>query len=338
MAGDVAIVVHPDPDPDALASALALQVMLQRDPNSMPIVTTGTMTRPENRRMAELLHIRVTVITVEELRRLERVIAIDFQPEFAAGETSPRLAIIDHHPLFSGSVATFSDIRPSYGATATMMTEYLRLEDERRIGQSLATALLYGVKTDTDSLARGCIPADVHAYAFLQSKADLPLLRMLERASYSSETAHKYGEALTNLTLDGELSVVFLGVVDEEDAHVVADIADFCLALDSVTWAVAGAFIDEKLVLAVRHLGGKPGAGDLANALAAETGTGGGHSTMARAVIPVDQEWKLLLAGDAGLATVALGSAVRQRLDSLLANPQSSRPARQAKVPSVTPG
>ena len=334
--GDVAILLHPDPDPDALASALALRVLLQRDPVSTPIVTTGAMTRPENRRMAELLRMHVTVITPQELAKLERVVALDFQPEFESER--PRLAIIDHHPSTEPNHAEFIDIRPAYGATATMMTEYLLLEQDRRISDTIATALLYGIKTDTDSLARGCIPADVHAYAFLQNHADLPLLRTLERPSYSPDTARKFGEALTHLVLDGELAVVFLGVVDQEEAHVLANIADFCLALESVTWAVAGAVINEELVLGIRHLGSEPGAGDFAQAIAADTGKGGGHATMARAVIPVDESWKEVLAGGVGLATIALGGAVRQRLDALLSNPQSSRPTRQARVPSATHG
>ena len=32
----------------------------------------------------------------------------------------------------------------NYGAAATILTEYLRVDDERRIDRRLATALLYG--------------------------------------------------------------------------------------------------------------------------------------------------------------------------------------------------
>lgn len=287
--GTVAIIVHPEPDPDALASALAMRALLRRDPDSTPIITLGGMTRPENRRMADLLNMRVTEVTTEELVNLERVVAVDFQPNFRDPNTAPRLAIVDHHPD-EDAHAEFADIRDEYGAVATMMTEYLRLDDPRRIGKPLATALLYGIKTDTGTLERECIGADVEAYAFLQDRADLTLLRQLARPSYSSETARRYGAALANLVARDDLAVVYLGEIEESDGHVLAEIADFCLALDEITWAVATAIIEGKIIFTIRHLGGGDfGAGDLAAQLAEQGGSGGGHSTMARATLPADQ-------------------------------------------------
>ena len=38
--------------------------------------------------------------------------------------------VIDHHPEQAGYSAVFKDIRPDYGAAATMVTEYLRVGDE----------------------------------------------------------------------------------------------------------------------------------------------------------------------------------------------------------------
>ena len=284
----VAILVHPEPDPDALASALAMRALLRRSPDSSPIITLGGMTRPENRRMAELLNMRVTEVTTDELVNLERVVAVDFQPNFRDPNTAPRLAIVDHHPNEDAN-AEFTDIREEYGSVSTIMTEYLRMDDERRIGKQLATALLYGIKTDTGTLERECIGADVQAYAFLQDHADLTLLRQLARPSYSAETARKYGEALAHLVTREDMGVVYLGELCESDGHVLAEIADFVLALDEITWAVAAAIIEDRFIATIRHLGGGDfGAGDLASELAEQGGSGGGHPTMARASLPVD--------------------------------------------------
>lgn len=330
---DVPILLHPDPDPDALASAVAVRGLLRRDPDSTPIVTLGDITRPENRRMAEILHMRVTTVSEGELLNLARVIAVDFQPDFLTGKNGPRLAIIDHHPNETSPDAEFVDIRPQYGATATMMTEYLRTEDERRIAAPLATALLYGIKTDTDTLSRGCIAADVEAYAFLQERADLPLLRKLERPSYSIETARIYGCALGNIATEDDIAAVFLAEIAEDDAHVLADIADFCLALEEITWSVAGAVIGDKIVLTIRHLGGSVGAGDLAKELSGKWGTGGGHATMARAVLPLEGEYQKLSRGgtDGSKQLIAL---IAKCLEKMRVNRRQSRPARPAKVPS----
>jgi nanoRNase/pAp phosphatase (c-di-AMP/oligoRNAs hydrolase) len=327
-AGDetVPILIHDDPDPDALSSALAVATLLGASPARTPIVTLEPMTRPENRRMAELLNIKVTRITAAELRRFKRVITVDTQPRQLQVDGRPRFAVIDHHPPESASYsAEFVDIRPSYGATATMMTEYLRAGDDRRVNCSLATALLYGIRTDTDSLTRGVTPADVEAYAFLQERADPQLVRRMERPSFAPETAHAFGQALSEMEFDNELCVADLGELPADQAHVLADLADFCLNVKNVTWVVAVALIDGELVLTLRHVGHGPGAGEVARALVQRGGRGGGHATMARAMLPAEQVDALMsAAGSEARTAPAIRRLIREVMDEL--NAVASRP------------
>ncbi len=326
------ILVHPDPDPDALASALAVRALLRRMPDTAPIVTLGEMTRPENRRMAELLGMRVTVVTEDELKKLRTLIAVDHQPTTFADIATDCVAVIDHHPVDKPVKYRFDDLRPSYGATATIITEYIRADDERRMDEPLATALLFGIKTDTDSLTRGVSPADVHAYAYLLARSDMPLMRKLERPSYKPESARAYGEALANLAIDGDLAVAFLGKLAEDDMHILVDVADFCMALEEITWAAAAGKVGDQMIFALRNLGGnEPGAGDLARELAGEEGSGGGHATMARARTPLSGEWKQLANADIESGTRELQSRVLEALKTVRANPRSSPPTRQAK-------
>jgi nanoRNase/pAp phosphatase (c-di-AMP/oligoRNAs hydrolase) len=325
------ILVHPDPDPDALATALAVRALLRREPDNTPIVTLGEMTRPENRRMAELLGMRVTVVTEAELKNLQSLIAVDHQPKTFADIATERVAVIDHHPIEEKLHYKFSDLRPDYGATSTIVTEYIRVDDERRMDEPLATALLYGIKTDTDSLLRGINPADVHAYAYLLAHADLPLLRRLERPSYKPDSARAYGEALASLAVDGDLAVAFLGTLPDEDTHILVEIADFCMALEEITWSVAAGRVGDQILFTVRNLGGlAAGAGDVARQLAGKDGSGGGHDTMARARVPLTGEWKQLACADIKTGTRELMKHVSRALESARANPRSSHPARQA--------
>lgn len=286
FAGDVAVVpilVHPDPDPDAVSAALAVRALLRRKPDEAPIVTECAMTRPENRRMADLLHIQVTEVSEAELRALERVIAVDTQPA-GFGEQRPRLAVIDHHPQ-EICHAEFADIRPGLGACATMLTQYLRADDERRIGPTMATALLHGIRTDTDSLTRGVTPADVEAYAFLQKRADLALLRRLERGVFTRQLFRSFVAALAEAGLEGEALVAFLGSVDSDEAHKIADLADFGLGVEGVLWSVGCAFAGDTFAMAIRYQGTGEGAGPLARRISGN-GSGGGHAFMARVEWP----------------------------------------------------
>ena len=286
------ILLHPDPDPDAIASAFGIRALLRRRRPDIPIVTLDEITRPENRRMAELLDIRVTQVTLEELRKFEAVICADMQPRTLAGKDAPRFAVIDHHPVEGGYEPEFADIRPRYGATATIITEYLRAFDQRTITKRLATALLYGIKTDTDTLSRGTSSADVAAYAFLLRRADTTLLRRIERPAYSTHTARAYGEAISKLLLRNGIAVAYLGELSVDRSHILPDVADFLLAIEEATWSAAAALVEGRLVLTFRHLGGEPGAGTLARMLAAHGGVGGGHPTMARAVLRLEGAWE----------------------------------------------
>ena len=322
---NVPILVHPDPDPDALASALAVRAILRREPDNTPIVTLGDMTRPENRRMAELLGMRVTVVTEDELRNLDRCIAVDHQPTWLVENRSENVAVIDHHPTDHHYRYAFEDLRPTYGATATMLTEYIRAEDERRIDERLATALLYGIKTDTDSLTRGCSPADVGAFAFLLARSDDSLLRKLERPSYKPESARAYGEALARLGVEGDVATAFLGKIDEDDTHVLVDVADFCMGLQEITWAAAAAVTGDQVTFTLRYLGGgESGAGDLAKIIAGSEGSGGGHVTMARARVPLTGDWKDLANADVENGTKELLKRITAAIEQLRANPRRS--------------
>ncbi|MGH7468158.1 MAG: DHH family phosphoesterase [Longimicrobiales bacterium] len=317
----VPILVHQDPDPDALASALAIRVILDRTHAHAPVLTLDEMTRPENRRMAELLDIGVTQVSPAELLAFDRIICADMQPRAplvgSKVAASMRAAIIDHHPPEESWVADFSDVRPHYGATATILTEYLRALDENAISEKLATGLAYAIKTDTDNLTRGVSPADVEAYAFLLELADTTLLHRMERPALSDETARAYGRALAGLQLRGDLAVAYLGRLPIEDSHILADVADFCLSIDVATWAAAAAIVEGRLVITLRHFGGEPGAGWLARALAHGSGAGGGHASMARAVLPLDQDWRDLAHASAENACQLLVERLGQWLEHI---------------------
>jgi nanoRNase/pAp phosphatase (c-di-AMP/oligoRNAs hydrolase) len=287
----VPILVQRDPDPDGMASALGIRVLLRRAEDASPIISLGLVTRAENRRMAELLDLQVTRVTEPELNRFERVIAVDTQP--GQERDGPRFAVIDHHPPRPGYTAELSDIRPEIGAAASMVTEYLRVEDEDRISPHLATALLYGIRTDTDVLRRGATRTDIEAYAFLQELADPELLRKIGRPTFSHDAMRAVGHALAGLRTRGDIAVAYVGRLDDRTAHILPNLADFCLAMEGVSWSAAGGRVGDEIVVNLRRVGGGVGAGDLARAMAEEEGSGGGHHTMARVAIRLEADTPL---------------------------------------------
>lgn len=293
FAGDartVPILTQTEPDPDAIGSALAVRVLLGRNEKTAPMVSLGRSRRPETRRMLELLDLQVIEITEPELKAFDFVVAVDVQPSMLCGGHA-HLAVIDHHPRQDDFPDTeFLDIRPEFGACATMLTEYLRAAGVE-VSKRLATALLYGIRTDTALLTRGCTREDVEAYAWLQERADLALLNKIDRPAYPRDMLGRIGRAISEVHLRDELAVLWLGAMRKNRAHLMPELADLSLNIEGVRWVVAAGVVEKSLVMNIRHLAEtEPGAGALARRIAESgNGSGGGHATMARVEIPLDE-------------------------------------------------
>ncbi len=292
------ILVQRDPDPDGMASAMGVRRLLNREEESSPIISLGEVTRPENRRMAELLGLQVVRVSPAELNGLKKVIAVDTQPS-PESESKTRYAVIDHHPRREGWKAEFEDLRPFLGAAATMVTQYLRATGEGLVTPRLATALIYGIRTDTEVLRRGATPEDVEAYAFLQGIADQELLRKIGRPAFSERGIRALGRALSGLAVDGHVAVAYAGRLDDPSSHVLPSLADFLLTIQGVAWSTAAGLVEDRLVMNIRRVGGDRGAGALARELAEERGAGGGHHSMARVSMAVEPGRFAIEPGDA---------------------------------------
>ncbi len=285
----IGIVLQDDPDPDAMASAIALRTLLGRNKLTTPIFAFKPVTRPENRTMTHLLEIEVAPADTEELRTYDKIAMVDVEPPYF-GERLPRADIvIDHHPGYQTGIAPFEDIRVEYGSTATIMTEYLISADER-ISERLATALLYGIRSDTLALSRRVTDNDVQAFVHLYPLANYNLLRQIDRPELPVNFARVLARAMRRLTVHDGLIAIHLGRVERDD--LIVQVAEFCLQFEGVEWVAVSGKLGSNLVVAVRNHGvGRGNAGEMAKRLFAEIGSAGGHRNMAKAVIPL-RRWR----------------------------------------------
>jgi nanoRNase/pAp phosphatase (c-di-AMP/oligoRNAs hydrolase) len=284
----IALLLQPDPDPDGLAAALGLRTLLGRNKSSTPICAFGKVTRPENLAMLKLLDLEVHTISPEELASFDRVCLLDTQPPHLAVELPRVDAVIDHHPDRHPFDAEYKDVRPHYGATSTIMTEYLNAA-AIPIGQRLATALLYGIKADTLMLNREVIDADLDAFVYLYPKINYNILRRIEKPEIPLRFAPVLANALKSMEIDSGILVSFLGQVERED--LIPQIADFLLQFEDVEWVACAGIFEDQLVICIRNVGYVKGAGDVVKRVIADIGLGGGHRTMAKGIIPLSS-WK----------------------------------------------
>lgn len=281
------ILLQHDPDPDAIGSALALRELLGRNRATTPIVTLGEVTRPENVAMIRLLDIQIDRIGYDDLHKDgARLALVDVQPPYFEKALGRVDLVVDHHPKRAPFTARFADLRTAYGATSTIFTEYLRAAGMEP-SQRLATALLYGIKTDTLFLERGSDLADLNAFNFLYPLANKAMIARIERPALPREDLEALGRALHRLQIENGVAVIHLGEIRRED--VIPQIAEFCLQIEGVEWSVVSGLVNNRVVISVRNVGYVKSAGDIMKRLYDDIGSAGGHRAMAKAVVPLDR-------------------------------------------------
>ena len=283
----VHILLQHDPDPDAIGSALALRELLGRNRPTTPIVTFGEVTRPENVAMIRLLDIQIDRITHDDLHKDgARLALVDVQPPYFDKPLGRVDLVVDHHPKRIAFKARYADLRTAYGATSTIFTEYLRAAGMEP-SQRLATALLYGIKTDTLFLERGTNLADLSAFNFLYPLANKAMITRIERPALPREDLEAMGRALSRLQIENGVAVIHLGEINRED--VIPQMAEFCLQIEGVEWGVVSGLVNNRVVISVRNVGYVKSAGEIMKRLYDDIGSAGGHRAMAKAVVPVDR-------------------------------------------------
>jgi len=283
----VGILLQPDPDPDGIACGYALRVLLGRKAPTAPLISFGEVKRPENVAMVKALGLEVRTVPPEELNDFDALALLDVQPTVFGDNPPARVlsvdAVIDHHPERSGYDAVIRDIRPSYGATSTILTEYLRAAN-LELKPRLATALVYGIKSDTQLLGRETSPRDMAAFAYLHAHHSPAILRRIERPALPADALRTLGRALVKTEVRDDLHVLVLGRVRED---VIPQVADLGLQAEGAEWSIAAGIVGSDLVFSVRNVGHVRSAGEVVRAVVEGLGIGGGHRSMAKGIIPL---------------------------------------------------
>jgi nanoRNase/pAp phosphatase (c-di-AMP/oligoRNAs hydrolase) len=283
----IGILLQPDPDPDGIASAFALRAILGRKRTTAPMISFGEVLRPENRALVSALGLDVRTISPGELDEFDSLALLDVQPN-VFGENPPARVlsvdvVIDHHPERSGYDATVRDIRTSYGATSSILTEYLQAAG-MEVGPKLATGLLYGIKSDTQLLGREASSKDVDAFAFLHAAHSPALLRRIERPALPLDALRSLGRALSGAEVREGVHLLVLGRVRED---VIPQVADLALQAEGAEWSIAAGIVGSDLVFSVRNVGYVRAAGEVVRDVVEGLGVGGGHRSMAKGIIPL---------------------------------------------------
>lgn len=318
---NILVLMHNDPDPDAIAAGYALERLIRHLLPAAPVTLGhgGMIGRAENRTMAQLLVPHAVRIPTFEAATLlpayDAILLVDTQPSagnhllFEIDYPPERVILaVDHHPpKRSQTRAVIHDVRPEVGAAATLLAEYVA-NAEMEIDATLATALFYGIKSDTRGLSRHTTDLDIWAYSALRNFVSTELLNQIEHVQLPRSYFRGISDALMNTMLyrcaeatkpdleekdddeqvehqsgaqpcTGYISVSLLFQMKRPD--MASEVADLMLRMEDVSWAICLGIFEDRLVISVRADRPNAQAGRLVRGIVGKNGTAGGHDTMA---------------------------------------------------------
>ena len=271
--GDITIQCHDVPDADAIASGFALKKFMESRGASARLIYGGRdkVTKPDLISMLELLDIQLEY--VNELPRRRLLITVDSQ--YGAGNIqkfdADKTAVFDHHrPEIPDGPDVV--INPSLGSCSTLIWDLMNGEKfDFASNMDVATALFYGLFTDTNSFSEMRHPRD-------RDLADLKAInrRIINRLKYSSLTIRDLktvSNALSSPRLVGKI-----GLLETErcDPNLLGFASDIARSVEQFDCSVVYCRMPAGLKLSIRSAVREMMANELAAFLAKDVGSGGG--------------------------------------------------------------
>lgn len=199
---------------------------------------------------------------------------------------TPVSIVVDHHPPRAplDETAGYLDVRPTVGSTSTIMIEYYRRLG-RDLERSLATALLYGIQTDTKRFTREVSSADYEAAATLSSRVDEEALARIESPSVNAAVLETLATAIDEREVRGTALASCVGRLADRDA--LAQAADELLDMEGVQTVVVFGYADGVIYVSGRTREPTLDLGETLREALGQIGSAGGHANMAGAQLPM---------------------------------------------------
>ena len=242
----VCITIIGHPDPDSIASAMALKRIFGQFEIRSALLFFDQVSHPENRALINSIDADLQLYSEEfDLSEYDYLSFVDSQNPVLPVKVEtlpPILVFVDHHKSIGGFDAEFVDIREHAGATSSIFAEYFEhstfgLESGNVSDSHVATALMHGIRTDTDNLLLAS-SIDFRASAYLRNFTDLELLRVISKQSVTVRTMEVIQRGLNNKVIRGTFLLAGVGFVREEDRDGIAQTADFLLRHEGVETAL----------------------------------------------------------------------------------------------------
>ena len=285
--GKFGIVLHDNPDPDAIGAGMALLEIAESLGIQADILYGGAIGVNGNRAFVNVLNLSMKHLSEVDITEYESLATVDFQPSMNTSLPSdaPVSIVIDHHEP-TGVEAEFVDVRPEVGATSSILTSYL-MELDIDISKETATALLYGIATDTHLFRMKVSQLDFDAVSYLMPNVDYVLISEIYNQIVSTETMDALATAIQSRKIKGPWLISTVGVVGDRNA--ISQAADYLINLEGILTVVVFGIVGDKIYVSARTKDTRVNMAELMENIFSKDmgGSAGGHAMSAGATIPL---------------------------------------------------
>ena len=273
---NIVIQCHDNPDADALASGYALKWYFEQNRVKARFIYRG---RNEIKKSNLLIMIKELEVPVEyapdfvEVPDLLITVDCQYGQKNVTMTKAKKIAVIDHH-IKSNAVAGFSWVRSDLGSCSTICWDMIKEEGlDPNNDRLLATALFYGLFSDTNKLSEVSHPLDRDMMDSLVINKGV-IMEMVN-SNISLDELQITGKAIINYEYHKGNKTL---VIEAEacDPCILGVISDFALETENVDVCVAFYESPYEVKFSVRSCSKEVHADELAAFLAEGLGGGGG--------------------------------------------------------------
>lgn len=282
---NIIVQCHDNPDADALASGFGVYEYLRMNGKSPRLVYGGRNIIHKSNLVLMVDSLGIPIEHVDFLDNPQLLVTVDCQ--YGGGNVTffkaENVAVIDHHRV-SGELPAMNRVMSYMGSCATIVWDMLR-EEGVEINRNLATALYYGLYTDTGEFTEITHSLDRD----LRDEADFDntIVAKFRNANMSLEELDIAATALLGRDYIEEyrLAIVKAGACDP---NVLGIISDFVLEVDAIDICMVFSVIKNGVKLSFRSCIKEVSASEMAQEVCRDIGSGGGHYYKAGGFIPMD--------------------------------------------------
>ncbi len=280
----VYIQTHNFPDHDAVASAFALQAFMKTCGLTTRLVYDGDIQRDSLKKLISDLKIDIRHVDTYGMKEDDKIVIVDGCKwnKNVTDLIGNEVGVIDHHRVDNPGDVEFCDIRPEWGACASIIASYFFYYD-RTIPPDVATAVMIGINTDTARLTRGVTEHDLKFFSHCFGIADVTYFNTVMRNYIRVEDLEQYGYLIRHVEYFGNFGFCYFP--DGCTQNLLGILADFVLALEEVDFVVLCARNGGRVNFSLRNESPLWNCSEIIQNVLAGIGFGGGHGDMAGGII-----------------------------------------------------